>query len=244
LATAEPPKVDRSIAPKKVKDEIELTDQGCSVPGPTPRREEERGSPNPPPLQRSAGVPIRVHISYLSRAVPAVLLAVASVLCFKQLDPAQLSRAVDQWHSEPIVSVLIFLGMVVVSALLTVISHELLHYLGFRAAGVPATQLSFSRVAVIFPATILEPGHSARTLRIGLACPAILSLLMFPMLYTSWGALWLAPLTTATVGLAGDFAMLWEMRKVPGHFQVVVPETPDSCGLHFEAGHPLDQPAL
>lgn len=179
----------------------------------------------------------------MSRAVPAVLLSVLSVLCFKQLELVQLSRAVDNWHSSPIVSLLIFLALVLVSALLTVISHELLHYLGFRVAGVDASKLSFKRVAGVFPATILQAGHSAQALRIGLASPIILPLVMLPMLYTSWGALWLAPFTTATVGLAGDLAMLWEMRRVPAHYRAVAPEPPDSATLHFEAVRPLDQPA-
>lgn len=180
---------------------------------------------------------MQVNISYLSRALPAASLAVLSLLGFEQLDAAQISRGVDTWHANPSVSVLIFLVIAAVSTLLAITSHELVHFLGFRAAGVDRDQLSFGWVAGVFPATILQGGQTVRALRIGLASPILLPLLMAPMLYTSWGALWLAPLTTVTVGLAGDLAVLWGTRGVPAGFRLVESQgAPSANRLQFEAG--------
>lgn len=114
-----------------------------------------------------------------------------------------------------------------------VLAHEALHGVGFLMAGAPRASLRFGvDRKTLTPFAHCETALPARRLRIAIALPAIVLGILPAALgialdlsgFTLFGALF-------TAAAAGDFLVLWLIRKVPAHALLAVHPERVGCVL-------------
>jgi hypothetical protein len=163
----------------------------------------------------------RVDCSYDLRFVNQVALGVAGVV------------ALLGWASRPLLARPsgAGVGLLLGSLLVAIPAHELLHLLGFRLAGAPASALG---LGVVWKA--LTPFASCRVplTRRGYAWAAALPGLVLgvaPMvLAVPLGSLALFAFGAAmTIGAAGDALAIWGLRRLPSQTLVVDHESRAGC---------------